>query len=241
MFLRAEYYKAKPAATRLVSYMEGKLKLFGQDALTRNLYLSDLGEDGKTCLKTGVMQMLPQRDTSGRAVMFDMHAILPNCGKTHVDLVRGEDEDLNNLSIFSLLLTFYSWTLLTYQMKTFIYVMLSAAEDEETQRRGVVIIHYFMGLLSISLDPDKIKEAAALTHWIPLRIAGIHQCLNDPLLRAFASILLLGAGRERRAQVRLHGGMCQFPLFLFDATAGLSLSPAFLLRQAHIKNVSTVS
>jgi hypothetical protein len=93
MFLRAEYYKAKPAATRLVRYMEGKLKMFGQDALTRNLFLSDLGEDGKTCLKTGAMQILPQRDKSGRAIMFDMHAIVPNCVKTHSDVVREEDED----------------------------------------------------------------------------------------------------------------------------------------------------
>jgi hypothetical protein len=95
------------------------------------------------------------------------------------------------------------------------YVMLSAAEDEETQRRGVVIINYYIGPLSIRLDPERMTEGAALMHWAPLRIVSIHQCLNDPLLRAVASILLLGAGREQRARVRVHGGMCQFPIFFF--------------------------
>jgi hypothetical protein len=100
-------------------------------------------------------------------------------------------------------------------MKTLIYIMVSAAEDEETQRRGVVLINYFIGPLSIILDPVTVTEGAALMHWVPLRIAGIHQCLNDPLLRAVASLLLLGAGRDRRARVRVHGGMCQFPIFPF--------------------------
>jgi hypothetical protein len=118
------------------------------------------------------------------------------------------------------------------------YVMLSAAEDEETQRRGIVFIHYYIGPLSIRLDPEKAKEAAVLMHWVPLRIVSIHQCLNDPLLRAVASILLLGGGREHRARVRVHGGMCQFPIFTFSTLQRASHYLLLLYYDRHTSRMS---
>ncbi len=69
VFLRADSYNVKKAASRLVSYMGEKLKRFGLQALTRQLTIGDLGGTSKSLLvKEGVVQILPTRDSSGRAV-----------------------------------------------------------------------------------------------------------------------------------------------------------------------------
>jgi hypothetical protein len=70
MFLRAERFKAINAAARLVKYFEGKLKLFGPDKLTKIITMEDLDEDDMVTLKSGYLQLLPERDRAGRAIMI---------------------------------------------------------------------------------------------------------------------------------------------------------------------------
>ena len=69
-FLRAELYDTKNAAWRMFRYLRIKLDLFGIDKLTQDILIDDLGEDGKRYLARGGLQVLPQRDTSGRRVVF---------------------------------------------------------------------------------------------------------------------------------------------------------------------------
>jgi hypothetical protein len=69
-FLRAEYFDARKAAHRLVSFMEGKLQFFGPEVLARSIYLSDLHDDDFESLKSGFDQLLPSRDRAGRAILF---------------------------------------------------------------------------------------------------------------------------------------------------------------------------
>jgi hypothetical protein len=69
-FLRAEYFNARKAAHRLVSFMEGKLHFFGPEVLARPIYLSDLDDDDFESLKSGFRQLLPSRDRAGRAILL---------------------------------------------------------------------------------------------------------------------------------------------------------------------------
>jgi hypothetical protein len=69
MFLRAERFDANNAAARLVKYFEGKLKLFGADKLTKIITMEDLDEDDLATLKSGYLQLLPERDRAGRAII----------------------------------------------------------------------------------------------------------------------------------------------------------------------------
>ena len=71
MFLRATRFQAKAAAEKMVSYFEYKLDLFGPDKLVKRITLADLSADDLTSLKTGALQILPRRDKSGRAVVFE--------------------------------------------------------------------------------------------------------------------------------------------------------------------------
>jgi hypothetical protein len=72
MFLRAERFDAKNAAARLVKYCEGKLRLFGPDKLTKRITMEDLDEDDMVTLRSGYMQLLPERDRAGRAIIVSI-------------------------------------------------------------------------------------------------------------------------------------------------------------------------
>jgi hypothetical protein len=88
MFLRADSFDPNKAATRLVKFMEEKLKMFGQETLVRPLYLSDLNEDDRVCLKAGALQALPVRDRAGRTVLGNFRNLIPRCYKEVDNMVR---------------------------------------------------------------------------------------------------------------------------------------------------------
>jgi hypothetical protein len=87
MFLRASYFDPKKAAIRLVKFMEEKLKYFGPRALARPVFLSDLDEDDKETVRSGLVQILPERDRSGRAVLCDAVTTFPRCYKDADNMV----------------------------------------------------------------------------------------------------------------------------------------------------------
>jgi hypothetical protein len=73
-FLRAEYFDAPNAALRLCRFLAGKVEFFGLDALARPIALDeDFDVDDIAWLKTGIIQILPSRDRSGRAVLADFN------------------------------------------------------------------------------------------------------------------------------------------------------------------------
>jgi hypothetical protein len=67
--LRADEFQVKKTAERLLLHMEIKLELFGPEKLCQEITLQDLNEDDIRALETGFIQLLPERDRAGRAVM----------------------------------------------------------------------------------------------------------------------------------------------------------------------------
>jgi hypothetical protein len=70
MFLRSELFDARKAANRLVRFFESKKELWGDDKLARSITLDDFNEDGLAVLKQGSIQVLHEKDQSGRSVFF---------------------------------------------------------------------------------------------------------------------------------------------------------------------------
>jgi hypothetical protein len=68
-FLRAARFDPARAATRLVGFLERKMELFGRNTLARELLFTDLDEEERRCLESGLMTMLPVRDRSGRCIL----------------------------------------------------------------------------------------------------------------------------------------------------------------------------
>lgn len=89
MFLRCEYFDPEKAAKRLALFLQGKARFFGEGALARPITLDDMDEDDMAFLKSGILQIIPSRDRSGRLIMadFNMHPSMPQ-PKTADNLVR---------------------------------------------------------------------------------------------------------------------------------------------------------
>jgi hypothetical protein len=92
LFLRSEAFQPKAAAYKMVGFLEAKLELFGPDKLSRDIVLSDYDASDIKCLESGLYQLLPGRDRSGRAVLFCNNAVAPP-NATVVNKVRGSSRE----------------------------------------------------------------------------------------------------------------------------------------------------
>ena len=86
MFLRADQFRPRQAAVRLVAFFQMKYELFPLEALARDVKLSDLDDDDIRTLESGYAQIGSQRDRAGRAIFMLMPAIKKN--KTYENKVR---------------------------------------------------------------------------------------------------------------------------------------------------------
>jgi hypothetical protein len=68
-FLRASLFDVKSAASRLIQFFEMKQKLFGLEKLTKDIEIDDFDEEDRRAVESGVLQILPLRDRSGRVVL----------------------------------------------------------------------------------------------------------------------------------------------------------------------------
>jgi len=92
------------------------------------------------------------------------------------------------------------------KIRTIIYVILAAVEDEETQKRGVVGIFYFTAHLG--LVKDLHLRQSNLFDWLPVRMVGGHFCSNDKRVTMLKALLMLVIGKDRRVRLRIHDGEC---------------------------------
>ncbi len=70
MFLRSECYDPVAAAKTIVNHFEVKQKIFGDgEVLARDVRQDDLGDEDHDKLNAGFIQVMPQRDAAGRAII----------------------------------------------------------------------------------------------------------------------------------------------------------------------------
>jgi hypothetical protein len=92
------------------------------------------------------------------------------------------------------------------------YFFMSALKDEETQKKGIVVIPYLLkvksqydGLLESPVHALKfLKNRTAL----PLRLGGFHFCANDLASRAFIALIrsITFAPRQDKIRMRVYTG-----------------------------------
>ena len=68
-FLRAEQFRPKQAAERMIRNLDLLFRYVGPEGLKRPIRLSDLDEPSLSLLKAGSFQLLPCRDRSGRRIV----------------------------------------------------------------------------------------------------------------------------------------------------------------------------
>lgn len=67
-FLRAEQFRPKKAAERMVKNLDLLYRYLGPKGLKRPISMNDLDEKSIAVMKTGSFQLLPSRDRSGRRI-----------------------------------------------------------------------------------------------------------------------------------------------------------------------------
>mmetsp|Transcript_77253 Transcript_77253/g.156819 ORF Transcript_77253/g.156819 Transcript_77253/m.156819 type:complete len:760 (-) Transcript_77253:1179-3458(-) len=114
MFLRCDLFDCKKAARRLCDYTELVLEIYGDFALERRAYLSDLTNFELAVLETGGYQVLPGRDRAGRRILGNLAFDPPS-------------RDFG----------------IRPRMRLSVYCIMSVLEDIETQRKGIVAISWW--------------------------------------------------------------------------------------------------
>jgi hypothetical protein len=198
-FLRADRFDEGKAAERLVGFLDWKLRLFGQEKLCQwHIGLDDLENEAQLMVKSGIDQLLPSRDTRGRAVLVIMaNTRIRVSGNTHSTL-------------------------------QFVYYMYqSVAEDEISQKIGLVMVPYTLGQEEgdeKSDYKDAIWKSTKLAFCMPIRIEATHFCLPKTRMHFSMSLVLKGASLFNRARLRAHCGShleCEYSLLSFGVPTHL--------------------
>ena len=178
MFLRASGFHPGKAANWMVGYFEGILKYFGESLLTKRIQYSDLDCEAQAYVKTGRSQMLPSRDQSGRVVLVGI----------------GMFEDQSYMNPMS-------------RLKACVYVWLMLVEDEENQKRGLVLLMFQMGSLDVGISSRTMaRELPRVLSWLPLRVCALHFCTENDFVAFSFRASVVAAPADVRARHRCHNG-----------------------------------
>jgi len=183
-FIRADNFDHVKAAHRMVKFFEFKLDIFGADKLCSTITINDLPSDAQTTVKSGRMQVLPRRDTAGRAVYCDMLA-------AHARLFKSVES----------------------MLQAGFYVFSTLIDDEETQRTGCVCLH-FAHNWTIDLSPEQstlFRKMSTLTYSFPIKFQAFHFLTdkNSFLMKQFINQIQLSVAKEVRHRFRRHIGSQQ--------------------------------
>jgi len=151
-FLRAECFDVQRAARRLLKYFEEKLDLFGLDKLTRDILLSDLGNDAMAYFERGNLQPLPKRNKKGQLVVFEIGG----------DDAGGIDRHL--LSV----------------RKAYFYFFGTLGEDdsEEDMSKGIAVISWRVHKRPL-LETSCFNAISKIWQSAPIRISAYHFCIDS--------------------------------------------------------------
>jgi hypothetical protein len=181
MFLRSVRFNAKSAARKMVNHFQEKKDKFGNGdgVMGRDVELSDLSRADMNILESGMLQVLPIRDTAGRFIFVVRPAMLYRLKE------RGEGGGKVG--------------------KVWFYIFSKLLKDEEFQKKGMVMILYMVGLSNSKFPVASI--ICPRRKAIPYKINAIHICYDDNNTRPLIAMQkLYFLSKCDRARLRSHFG-----------------------------------
>lgn len=175
-FLRAERFDIKKAAIRYCRGLDYLVESFGEQALLRQLYLSDLSKEEERFLKKGLKQILPTRDRFGRRLMAHF----------------GSYSNEYSFDVRSKVVTYLCFGVL--------------AEDLTSQRHGVVSLGFFSydnnDLLVMERKGFLRFFEAVPLRWSGFHLC----IPNNPAYNLMKGLMLTVIPKEMRRITRIHSG-----------------------------------
>ena len=177
-FLRAELFHPRKAALRYVRNLDFLLDKFGDFALMRQLYISDLNSEEIKFFKKGFMQILPFRDRAGRRVVANLGSF------GGFDFSMETKERVGAYVNFAII-----------------------SEDVTTQRKGTVALGLLTEEAIGSTQITKYSDFQRFSEAMPMRVSASHTCFPDDFRFRFLKALLLTLVQgEIRLMTRIHIG-----------------------------------
>eukprot|EP00536_Pseudo-nitzschia_multiseries_P013534 jgi/Psemu1/320473/estExt_fgenesh1_pm.C_5830001 len=189
-FLRAELFHTRNAAIRYVRNLNYLLDKFGEIALMRQLYMSDLRSEELRFLKKGYMQVLPFRDRAGRRIVANLGSY------GGFDFSMETKERVGAYINFSVL-----------------------SEDVTSQRKGAVVLGLLSEEAIESTRMAQFSHVQKFMQAMPIRFSAHHSCLPDEFrFRVFKVMMLILHQGDARHLTRIHIGTqmeCDYKLRTF--------------------------
>jgi hypothetical protein len=181
MFLRCELFDAVNAAARYVLYWNKRVEIFGTELAFQPLTLSAMdaaSDDAASDKVAREMGVFNIFEASGRIMAFEVIRRYSLNGTTRKSY-----------------------------LKAFWYFVHTALENEETQKRGIVIINLPDGVnIRKQQDLRMVRMATSLKGVLPLRLSAYHIVNPPSWLALFLPLLTLFLGERLRKRVLIHAG-----------------------------------
>jgi hypothetical protein len=212
-FLRAERFHPRQAVRRFLAFFREKLMLWGSSRLTCEITLSDFDSKDMEVLRSGKVQLLPQKDQSGRQIMS--HVIADQVEADHKSVVSADSCLISSLCLFvHACLTLKS---IVFKLRAIYYLTLAAMEEEENQNMGLVGLTYHSPRVvkgkesSSTMDDCTLSfpaRLATLRNVLPVRFASLHYCIqaSHPFVTKQISREIRALDCQTRARCRVHSG-----------------------------------
>uniref|UniRef100_A0A7S4AH76 Uncharacterized protein n=1 Tax=Pseudo-nitzschia australis TaxID=44445 RepID=A0A7S4AH76_9STRA len=178
-FLRKTLFDVKEAAVHYFRYLDLIHDFFGDAALLRPLYLTDLTKRELQYFKRGQQQLFPSRDRSGRRI----YAYL-GCNNTEFNLRE------------------------KYRVQTYLYDVMSQDETSQKLGIIIIGVFLDYGKVDTGGDKNTqcFRRSA---HACPVRISAFHICFPDKCTIAYhvtQLIVFLFLGKKMRSLLQYHRG-----------------------------------
>ena len=110
-------------------------------------------------------------------------------------------------AIFVLMLQNQTYTVPENMTRAMYYVIMSALEDEETQRKGITIILYNVGDFNPrKTDLRTVSQGGWLLATIPMKACSLHHCFSDQKVRRVINFSMRFFSDDARARCKVHCG-----------------------------------
>jgi hypothetical protein len=76
----------------------------------------------------------------------------------------------------------------------------------------MVLMAYNVGMAGNMLDRSVIYKISSILFAMPVKVVGLHACVNDPKLEVLANLATLFVGSHNRVRYRCHVGKLK-PIF----------------------------
>lgn len=197
--LRCECFRVEDAAKRIVNYWNKRVELFGEKAFQPMTQSMACSNDAHALQINYVMPVVNSKtgdiikDDAGRGILY-------------IDPSRLTNQEYDRTSM----------------TRAFWYTMHALLEDDEVQKKGIIIIAHPKHASKTSIDRKLSKNnITSMRGCLPVRVGAIHCCHPPFFFEIIFGVMKIFLGERLRKRVKIHSGSDEKVLQTLEETYGI--------------------